>query len=67
MPGIRQTKLFSVEMGKEAFCDCGKQADMQFVVAENKSAAKSSIKLNKLNFAILLFTICGLFMYLIFI
>ena len=42
MPGIPQTKLFSVDMGKGAFCDCGKQADMQFVIAENKGAAKKS-------------------------
>jgi hypothetical protein len=41
MPGkIPETKLFSVDMGKGAFCDCGKQAETQFVISTGKGEAK---------------------------
>jgi hypothetical protein len=41
MPGkLPETKLFSVEMGKGACCDCGKLAETQFVITTGKGEAK---------------------------
>ena len=40
MPNLPETKLFSVDMGKGAFCDCGKMAETQFVIAKGKGEAK---------------------------
>ncbi len=41
MPGkLPETKLYSVDMGKDACCDCGRQAETQFVVTTGKAEAK---------------------------
>ncbi len=40
MAPLRENRLFSVEMGKGAFCDCGRQAETQFVITSGKGEAK---------------------------
>jgi hypothetical protein len=40
VPVTPETKLYSVDMGKGACCDCGKQAETQFVIASGKGKAK---------------------------
>ncbi len=37
---LPSTKLYSVELGSGAFCDCGRQAETQFVLATGKGEAK---------------------------
>ncbi|MCW4024955.1 MAG: hypothetical protein NWF01_07975 [Candidatus Bathyarchaeota archaeon] len=38
--GLPQTKLYSVSMGAGAKCDCGKEAETQFVLTTGKGEAK---------------------------
>jgi hypothetical protein len=38
--GLKDNRLFAVEMPKGSFCDCGKQAETQFVITNNKGEAK---------------------------
>ena len=40
MPNLPDTKLFAVDMGKDAFCDCGRQAETQFVITTGKGEAQ---------------------------
>jgi len=40
LPNLPESKLFSVDMGKGACCDCGKQAETQFVITTGKGEAK---------------------------
>jgi hypothetical protein len=38
--GLKDNKLFAVDMPKGSFCDCGKQAETQFVITNSKGEAK---------------------------
>lgn len=40
MPSLPETKLFSVDMGRDAFCDCGRKAEVQFVITTTNKEAK---------------------------
>lgn len=39
MTNLPETKLFSVDMEKDAFCDCGNKAEIQFVLTTGKGEA----------------------------
>lgn len=40
MPSLPDNKLFAMDMPKGSFCDCGRQAETQFVITSGKGEAK---------------------------